>query len=91
MFVIPVPSFWTDRFIDATQYLDGAEVVVLGVVLAKTAEETDGSGSGIELGDVLLLDDLPVTGWSRVDGGRLEDSCGDAIKMRPVDDVPNQM
>ena len=79
MFVVPVPSFWIDGFTSATQHSDGAEVVSLGVVLAETTEETSSSGSGIELGGVVLLDDLPVTGWSRVDGGRLEDRGGDTV------------
>ena len=48
-------------------------------MLAETTEETNSSGSGIELGGVVLLDDLPVTGWSRVDGGRLEDRGGDTV------------
>ena len=89
VFVVPVPSFGVDGFTDATKH-SGAEVVGLGVVLAETMEEMNSSGSGIELGDIMLLDDLPVTGWSRVDGGRLEDSGGDTVKEGLVDDVSNQ-
>ena len=62
MFVVPVPSFWIDGFTNATQHLDGAEVVSLGVVLAETTEEMNSSESGVELGDIVLLDHLPVTG-----------------------------
>ena len=89
VFVVPVPSFGADGFTDATQHW-GAEVVGFGVVLTETTEETNSSGSGVELGDIMLLDDLPVTGWSRVDGGRLEDSGGDTVKEGLVDDVSNQ-
>ena len=77
VFVVPIPSFGVDGFTDATQHSDGAEVVSLGVVLAETTEETNSSGSSIELGGVVLLDDLPVMGWSRIDVGRLEDRGGD--------------
>ena len=79
VFIVPVLSFWIDGFTDATQQSDGAEVVSLGVVLAETMGGTNSSGSGIELGDIVLLDHLPATGWSRVDGGRLEDRGGGTV------------
>ena len=76
---MPAPSFGVDGFTDATQHLNGAEVVGLDVVLAETTEETNSSGSGIELGGTVPLDDLLVTGWNRVDEGRFKNSGGDAV------------
>jgi hypothetical protein len=67
VFVVPVPSLGVDRFTDGTQNSDGAEVVSLNALLPKTAEETDCSGSSVEVGDIVLLNQLPVAGWGRVD------------------------
>jgi hypothetical protein len=89
--IVPVPSFGVDRFTDATQHSNRAEVVGLGVVFAETTEETDGGGSGVEMGDLVFLDDLPITGWSGVDRGRLEYNGGDAVEKRSGDDVPDQI
>jgi hypothetical protein len=62
----------------------------LGVVFTETTEETDGGGSGVEVGNLVLLDGLPVTGWGRVNGGGFEDGGGDTIEKRSVDDVTDE-
>lgn len=54
---------------------------------AETAEETDGGGCGVELGEFVLLDGLPVAGGSGVDGSGFEDGGGDTVGKRAVDDV----
>ena len=87
MVVVPVPSLGVDRLTDATQHSEGAEVVGLGVVLTETTKETDGGGSGVELGNLVLLNGLPVAGRGRVNGGGFEDGGGDTVEERPVDDV----
>lgn len=88
--VVPVPSFGVDRLANGAQHSESAEVVALGVVLAETTEETDGGGSGVEMGNLVLLDGLPITGWGRVDGGGFEDGGSDAIEKRSVDDVTDE-
>jgi len=85
--VVPVPSLGVDRLANGTQYSDGAEIVGLDVVFSETAEETDGGWSRVEVGKLVFLSGLPVTGWGRVNGGRFEDSGGDTVEKRPVDDV----
>ena len=87
MFVVPVPSLGVDGLTDSPQDSDGAEIVGLDVVLAEAAEETDGSGSSVKVGDLVLLNCLPVTGWGRVNGGRFEDSGGDTVEKGTVNDV----
>lgn len=91
MFVVPVPSLGVDRLTDTAQYSDGAEVVGLDVMFTKTAEETDGSGSGVEVGNLVLLNGLPVAGWGGVNWGRFEDGGGNTVEKRPVDDVTEEI
>lgn len=87
MFVVPVPSFGVDRLTDGAQDPQRAEVVALDVALTKPSEETDGGWGGVELSDLALLDDFPVTRWGRVDWGGFEDGGGRAEGQRAVDDV----
>ncbi|KAF9788721.1 hypothetical protein BJ322DRAFT_1184000 [Thelephora terrestris] len=84
--VTSIPSFGVDRFTDTTQHSDRAEVS-LGVAFTETTKETDDGGSSVELGDLALLDKWPITGWSGVDRGRLEDGGGDTVEKRALDDV----
>lgn len=58
----PNPSFGVGRFTDTAQHSNRAEVVGLGVVFAETTEETDGGGSSIEMGYLVFIDVLPITG-----------------------------
>lgn len=91
MFVVPVPSLGIDRLTDATQDSDGAEVVGFGVVITETAEEADGSGSSVEVSNLVLLNSLPVAGRGRVNRGGFKDSGGDAIEKGSVDDVTDKI
>ncbi len=87
MVVQPVPGFGVDGFTDGTNDSERAEVGFLDVFLAETTKETDGGRGGVEVGDLVLVYGLPEARWSRVDGGRLEDSCGNTVGERAVDDV----
>ena len=60
MVVIPVPRFGIDRLADGAKHAERAEVMPLHVMLAKAAEETDGSWCGVELRQLVLLNGLPV-------------------------------
>ena len=89
--VIPVPSFGVDGFTDTTQHSEGAEIVAGDVVFTKTTEETDGGGSSVEVGDLVLLNCLPVTGWGGVNGGGFEDDGSDTVSERSVDGVADEI
>ena len=90
MVVIPVLGFRVDGFTDTTQHLEGAEIVAGDVMFTKTTEETDGGGGGVELGDLVLLDSLPVARRGRVNRGRFEDNGADTVEKGSVDDVTDE-
>ena len=62
----------------------------MDMVLAETTEETDGSGSGVEVGNFVVRNGLPVAGRGRVNGGGLKDSGGDTIEKGSVDDITGE-
>lgn len=85
--VQPVPCLGVDGLADGADDTEGAEVCLLHVRLTETTEETDGSGSGVEVGDAVLVDGLPEARWGGVDGSRLEHGGGDTVSERTVDNV----
>lgn len=85
--VVPVPSFGVDRLTDGTQDSQRAEVVTLDVALTEPSEQANGGRSRVELRELVLLDDIPVAGWGRVDGSGFKDGGGRAERQRAVDDV----
>lgn len=87
MVVVPVPRFRVDRLADTTEDTKRAQIVILHVVLTEAAEETDGSGRRVELGNLVLVDGLPVPCGGRVDGRRLEDGSRHTVCERTVYDV----
>jgi hypothetical protein len=86
-----MPSLGIDRLANTTQHPDRAEIVAADVLFTETTEETDGGGRSVELGDLVLLNSLPVTGWGRVNGGGFEDDGGDAVEKRSVDNVTDEI
>ena len=91
MIVLPVPSLGVDRLADSTQHSEGAEIVVLDVVFTETAEEADSGGGGVELGNLMFLNGLPVAGWGRVNWSGLEDGGGDTVEKGTIDNVTDEM
>lgn len=85
--VVPSPSLRVDRLSDTTEHPQCAEIVALKVMFTQSAEETDRSRRGIELGDFVLLDDVPVARGGGVDGGTFEYGGSDTVEERAVDDV----
>ena len=85
--IVPVPSLRVDGLTNATQHSEGAKVVGMDVVLTETTEEADGGGSSVDVGNLVLLNGLPVARWGRINGGGFEDSGGDTIEKGPVHDV----
>ena len=58
-FVVPVPSFWVDRFTYRTQNAQVAQVVFFNPFRALAHQRTDGCGGGVELIDLVLFADFP--------------------------------
>ena len=46
-------------------------------------------GGGVELGNLVFLNGLPVAGWGRVNWGGFEDSGGDTVEKGSVHNVTN--
>jgi len=88
--VIPVPSLGVDGLTNATQHSEGAKVVGVDVVLTETTEETDGGGSSVDMGNLVLFDGLPVAGWGWINRGGFEDSGGDTVEKGSVHDVTDE-
>lgn len=61
--------------------------LVVDVVVASALKQTQGGGSDVELGDLVLLDDVPVAGEVGVGGGALEDDGCATQHQGSVDDV----
>lgn len=87
MFIIPIPSLRVDRLPNTTEHTQAAQIVILDVVFAEAAKKPDCGGGGIELGQLVLLDGLPVARRCGVYGGGFKDSRRNSICKRAVDDV----
>lgn len=89
--VVPMPRLRVDGLSDGTEHTQCAEVMVLHVVFAETTKQTDSSWCRVELGELMLLHSLPVSGRCGVYWCRFEDGGGDAIGKRSVNDVATQV
>jgi hypothetical protein len=87
IFIIPVPGFWVDRFADTPENAEAAEFVVLDMVRAVPAEQTDGRRGGVKMSELVFVDRLPVARGRGIHRRRFKDSCRDAIAKGPVDDI----
>jgi hypothetical protein len=64
--IVPVPGFGVNRFADGAKDTQTAEIMVLHVLSTESTKKANGSRSRIELGKLVLLDSLPITGWCGV-------------------------
>jgi hypothetical protein len=87
MFIIPIPSLRVDRLPNTTKHAQAAQVVILNMVFAEAAKKPDCGGGGIKLGQLVLLDSLPVTRRCGVYGGGFKDRRRNSVCKRAVDDV----
>jgi len=87
MLIIPIPSLWVDRLPNTTKYAQAAQIVIPDMVFTEATKKPDCGGGGIELGQLVLLDSLPVARRSRVHGGRFKDSGRNSVCKRAVNDV----
>src|SRR5205823_4951106 len=86
-FAIPDPGFGINRFADAAQHTQAAQVVFGRVLLAPLHERPDGGRGGVEDGDRVLLDDVPEAVLVGKVGRALVHDAGGAIGQWAVDDV----
>jgi hypothetical protein len=82
-----MPRLGVDGLTDRSKDPECAEIVALEMMFAQAAEETNGSRRGIELGDLVALNDIPVTRGGWVDRSALEHGRSDTVEERTVDDV----
>lgn len=73
MLIVPIPRLRIDRLSNTSENPQTAQIVVLDVVRSKATEETDGGGCGVELGEFVFVDGLPVSGGGGVHWGGLKD------------------
>ena len=70
--VVPVPSLGVDRFTDGTHDANTGEVVAGDMCVSESTQQANGSRRGVELGDFVLCDALPIARGRRVDRRRFE-------------------
>jgi hypothetical protein len=87
MLVVPVPSFGVNRLTHRAKDTQTAKIIVLHVLSTQSAKETNGSRSRIKLGNLVLLDSLPVAGWGGVNWSGFEDGSADTICEWSINDV----
>ena len=59
----------------------------LNMVVSETTEQTDSRWRRVEVRQLMLRDSLPITGRSRVDGGRLENGGSDTVCKGAVHEI----
>lgn len=87
VFVVPVPGLGVDRLTDGTEDTEGRKVASLDKLVTHAAQETDSSGSSVELGSLPLFNKVPVSGGVGVDGSGLEHGGGSTEGKGTVDNV----
>jgi hypothetical protein len=87
MFVIPIPRLGINRLPNASQHPQTREIVILYMVCAQTPKQADRGRGGIELGELVLFDSLPVTGGRGIHRGALEHGGGNSVGERAINDV----
>lgn len=87
LLLVPVPGLGVDGLSDRSDDPQALEAVASDVLLTESSEESDGGRSGVEVGDLVLVDDVPVSRGSGVDGRRLKDGGRDSVEEGSVDDV----
>ena len=90
MVVIPIPSLRVNRLANASKHAQAAQIMVLDVLFTQTAEEADGGRGGIELGQLVFLDGLPVARRCGIDGRGFEHGRRNTVCKRAVDDVSDK-
>jgi hypothetical protein len=85
--IVPFPNLRGNRFTDRTQSSQRRQIMLLNVVFTSTLQETKSSRGNIELSDLVLLNDLPVSRVGGVSRGTLEDNGSGTKEQRTVEGV----
>lgn len=83
---VPFPDFRSNGLTNGTQDTQVLHLVV-NVVVTSALEQTQSGGSNVELGDLVLVDDVPVAGEVGVGGGTLKDNGSATQEQGSVDNV----
>src|SRR5690606_32007753 len=75
-----------NRLTDGTKHTQ-ARQVVLNVMVAGALEKSQRGRSNVELGNLVLVNDIPVPGEVRIRRGTLENERGHAEQKRGIDDI----
>lgn len=86
LLVVPLPHLGRDRLAHGAQNSEFLHFVV-DVLVAGSLEQSEGRRRDVKLGDLVLVDHVPVPGEVRVGGGALEDDGWHAEQQRRVHDV----
>ena len=78
--VIPPPSLRVDGFTDRPQNSERRQIVLVGSFVAESHEASDGGGGGVEDGDFVALDHVPVATDVGVHWSGLEHEGGGAVE-----------
>lgn len=83
---VPLPDLGGDWLTDGAKNSEVLHLVA-HMLVAGALQETQGSGSNIELCDLVLLNDIPVSGKVGVGGCTLENDGGHTQEEWGVDDI----
>lgn len=83
---VPLPDLSGNWFTDGAQDTQVLHLVV-DVLITGTLQQTQSCGGDIELGDLVLLNDIPVAGEVGVGGSAFENDGRATKKKRRIDDV----
>mmetsp|Transcript_12076 Transcript_12076/g.34922 ORF Transcript_12076/g.34922 Transcript_12076/m.34922 type:complete len:341 (-) Transcript_12076:267-1289(-) len=84
---VPLPSLWVDRLSHCAQHPEAGPVVLLDLVVSEPHESTNRRRGGVEGGDLVALNQVPVAAVVGVRRDGLEHDCGDTVGEGTVDDV----
>ena len=81
---VPHPRFWVDWLANRTEHAKAAEVEPVWNAAAELHEGANRSGSGVENGHAVFLNDFPPSAWVRAVGCALVDNLGRAVGKRAI-------
>ena len=84
--VVPLPNFSSDGLTNGSQDSEALHLPT-NVLITSTLQQTQSSGSDVELSDLVLVDDIPVSREVGIGGSSLKDNSGNAEDKRGVDNV----
>lgn len=83
---VPLPDLSGNRLADRTKHTELLHLM-LHMLVTCTLEQPQSSRCNVELGDVVLLNNVPVAGEVRVRWSALENNRSDTKKERSIDDI----